>query len=74
METSDAKRTRQRIPRIVAVVCALVVLGYPLSSGPAVWVASRGYLPDAIWSAVIVLYYPIEYIAPPDTPLGKLLH
>ena len=50
METAQRKKRRTR--RIIAVVCAIVVIGYPLSMGPAVWGLSRGYLPERAFVAL----------------------
>ena len=40
----------------LAIMMAVVFIGYPLSFGPAVWIAARGTVPK---SAVELVYWPM---------------
>lgn len=72
MGTGPEKRRKRRV-RAVAVPCALSVVAYPLSFGPATWAATRGSLPDVLKEAVGFLYYPLIYLMGTDGPLGELV-
>ena len=47
--TSDRKKPGWAFWATVTLVVVLV--GYPLSLGPVIWLASRGYLPMRVWES-----------------------
>jgi hypothetical protein len=60
------------------VALVLVLVGYPLSLGPAVWLQTRGMMPKFISDFLMWFYTPLEFVEFADTsetrgPFGRAL-
>jgi len=57
------KNPRQRFPLMAWLVMGLVMMvAYPLSAGPVVWMFQHDYLPDSLFPAAQVFYAPLAVI------------
>lgn len=45
------------------VAAAVLVILYPLSIGPLIWLADRGMLPEEAAGLIGIIYYPLELAA-----------
>ena len=48
-----------------AALVAVLVVGYPLSMGPVVWLQSHGVLSDAALNLIGIFYTPLSLIVEP---------
>jgi hypothetical protein len=58
--TPDRKKPGIAFWATVALV--VVLAGYPLSYGPAIWLANRGELPDWAFYALPYIYLPLNWL------------
>jgi len=58
----------------ITVSLIAVLVGYPLSRGPALWVFYRGSIPDASTATTAAIYWPMDWLVMngPE-PLRELL-
>ena len=40
----------------------MLLVGYPLSAGPAIWLAERDFMPELAWDGVVVFYSPLDLV------------
>ena len=63
-----------RWPRRVLIPLALLMLlGYPLSVGPAVWLAEHFHATNAVETAIEAIYFPLVIACEYIPPLERLL-
>jgi len=62
--TNEPDRRSHRLRNVVAVVLVLVVL-YPLSYGPVMWLSYHGYLKAVSEHFIIAVYKPTEVMIEP---------
>ena len=55
-------RKERRTKRTAVILVALLV-GYPLSWGPALWLHYRGHLPESLSPAISAFYWPLERLS-----------
>jgi hypothetical protein len=60
---SEAHRKPPPLTFLVITITALVILGYPLSVGPAAWVAGNSWCPPWLEHSLEVAYFPLEWLA-----------
>jgi hypothetical protein len=53
-------------------VLVIVLAGYPLSIGPAIWLDGHGYLPDWSITAVSAFYAPLNWEGIPEPIVDAL--
>jgi len=53
---------RERWARRTAAVIAMLLVGYPLSVGPAIWLAEKGLLPASSHAPIWIIYEPLRWL------------
>jgi hypothetical protein len=61
-EHEGGKRERSSVAVIMVVLLVVVPLLYLLSTGPVIWLESRGYMSKEAGIALGYIYAPIRYI------------